>query len=72
MHILGDLDPNIIDQIEIDDDQGLTLDGKTICFQLPPVKVLFGISEKNSRYSIALSLYNYQTDPLHKNCHVFL
>jgi hypothetical protein len=37
-------------------------------FQLPPMKVLFGVSERKGFYSLALSLHNHRDSQQQKEC----
>ena len=69
--LIENLDLNIIDKLNIDPNEGITLDGESVMFQLPPLKVLFGISERNKHYSLALSLFNYPHNVEHFECKRF-
>ena len=69
--LIESFDLELINKLNIDSVNGITFEEESVMFQLPPLKVLFGISERNNHYSLALSLYNYPNNIEHFECKRF-
>ena len=69
--LIESFDLELINKLNIDTVNAITFEEESVMFQLPPLKVLFGISERNNHYSLA-NLYNYPNNIEHFELKDFL